>query len=105
MNKRTKAKWLKALRSGKYKQTRGKLQRGGRNCCLGVLAACMGVNPKEAGGSVKDHRRDLLSKKYEKMFGITLRQQNRFSILNDDYRRRYDFLKIADKIENAKLEG
>ena len=37
MNQDIKAKWVTALRSGKY--TRGKefLQRNGRYCCLGVL--------------------------------------------------------------------
>ena len=41
MNPKVKAKWLKALRSGEYDQTRGKLLRrtssGDRFCCLGVL--------------------------------------------------------------------
>lgn len=38
MNKRVKAKWLAALRSGKYKQARGKLRKEeNRRCCLGVL--------------------------------------------------------------------
>lgn len=36
----TKDKWIKALRSGDYKQTRGKLStsHGKGFCCLGVLA-------------------------------------------------------------------
>lgn len=37
MDKKLKTKWVKALLSGRYKQTTGALQRGGRNCCLGVL--------------------------------------------------------------------
>lgn len=42
MDKRIKARWLKALRSGKYKQTTGMLKRIEDNgqptfCCLGVL--------------------------------------------------------------------
>lgn len=41
MNKRIKKLWIKALRSGKYKQGRDKLRQGrGDNrtyCCLGVL--------------------------------------------------------------------
>lgn len=38
MNKEIKQKWVKALRSGKYKQTRSKLKStNGRFCCLGVL--------------------------------------------------------------------
>lgn len=38
MNKRIKAKWLKALRSGEFKQCTGDLTDGsGGYCCLGVL--------------------------------------------------------------------
>lgn len=37
MNKRIKAKWLEALRSGRYKQGRDKLKNGDKFCCLGVL--------------------------------------------------------------------
>ena len=42
MNKQVKQKWVKALRSGKYKQGIGKLCYGNQNgkflCCLGVLS-------------------------------------------------------------------
>ena len=37
MNKKIKAKWLKALRSGKFKQGKDQLRLGNRFCCLGVL--------------------------------------------------------------------
>lgn len=40
MKKDIKAKWVKALRSGQYKQAKEVLHRGGKNggfCCLGVL--------------------------------------------------------------------
>lgn len=42
MNKRIKKLWIKALRSGKYKQGQGQLRRGRKPenavyCCLGVL--------------------------------------------------------------------
>ncbi len=41
MNKRIKKLWLKALRSGKFKQTKGRLryktEDGYAYCCLGVL--------------------------------------------------------------------
>ena len=44
MNKEIKAKWIKALRSGKYRQTRGKLKsRNGAFCCLGVLCDIQGA--------------------------------------------------------------
>jgi hypothetical protein len=37
MNKRIKALWVKALRSGKYKQGCGQLKTSRGFCCLGVL--------------------------------------------------------------------
>ena len=37
MNAETKAKWLVALRSGKYQQGQGYLRTGDKYCCLGVL--------------------------------------------------------------------
>ena len=37
MNARVKARWLKALRSGRYKQATGALRVGDGYCCLGVL--------------------------------------------------------------------
>lgn len=37
MNPEIKAKWVAALRSGKYKQGQGELRDGKKFCCLGVL--------------------------------------------------------------------
>lgn len=37
MKKGVMQKWVKALRSGKYKQGQGALNRDGEFCCLGVL--------------------------------------------------------------------
>lgn len=37
-----KAKWLDALRSGKYQQGQGTLNRDGKMCCLGVLCDIAG---------------------------------------------------------------
>ena len=43
MDKKLKAKWVKALRSGKFRQnTNGGFHRGGAYCCLGVLAVIGG---------------------------------------------------------------
>ena len=37
MNPKIKARWLKALRSGRYKQAKGQLRKADSFCCLGVL--------------------------------------------------------------------
>lgn len=49
MNSEIKAKWVAALRHGKYEQGRGWLNRDGKMCCLGVLcelAVAEGVIPE-----------------------------------------------------------
>lgn len=54
MNKKVKAKWLEALRSGKYKQTKSMLMNPTTNghCCLGVLCD---LYAKEVGGSFDEN--------------------------------------------------
>lgn len=39
-------KWVKALRSGKYQQIRGRLYDGTGYCCLGVACDVLGLKPK-----------------------------------------------------------
>jgi len=46
-----KAKWLKALRSGEYKQTNGTLYDNGKHCCLGVACEVVGYN-KPVGATI-----------------------------------------------------
>lgn len=43
MDKKLKTKWLKALRSGKYRQGGCYLKNGRKFCCLGVLADIQGA--------------------------------------------------------------
>lgn len=43
MNPEVKAKWVAALRSGKYQQASGTLNDEGRFCCLGVLCEISGL--------------------------------------------------------------
>ena len=44
MNPTIKARWVKALRSGRYKQAQGVLETpDGRNCCLGVLCRILRI--------------------------------------------------------------
>lgn len=50
MNKKIKARWLKALRSGDYEQTRKVLHRYGDGfCCLGVLCDLHRKSTKRSG--------------------------------------------------------
>ena len=41
MDPKVKRKWLKALRSGKYRRAQAQLAKNGRYCCLGVLCEVM----------------------------------------------------------------
>ena len=50
MDKAIKQKWIKALRSGRYKQTTEYLYIGGGYCCLGVLARVQGAKLSELDG-------------------------------------------------------
>lgn len=47
MDAELKAKWVKALRSGAYPQTKTYLQSDRGYCCLGVLCVVQGKEPKE----------------------------------------------------------
>lgn len=44
MKKDIAMKWVEALRSGKYKQTRGTLKNNEGFCCLGVLCEINGID-------------------------------------------------------------
>jgi hypothetical protein len=118
MNKKMKKIWLKALRSGKYKQGRKYLCQTvngeDRYCCLGVLAnECLDAHwvPADASWiapSKKPHDKYLLMKNYRKVdyvipynfvkeTGITSCQMERLAMMNDA--SRYSFEKIANWIE------
>jgi hypothetical protein len=58
MDAKIKAKWLKALRGGRYKQTYGQLKDGSGYCCLGVLCKVSGLKIDASGGSVLVEGRD-----------------------------------------------
>lgn len=58
--------WVKALRSGRYRQGPGKLYRktakGGVHCCLGVLRVC--VTRRNAGNRSGNNTGELLSEEF-----------------------------------------
>lgn len=59
MDKKLKAKWVKALLSGKYEQGSGALHRADKYCCLGVLAEIAGIESYSAG-FIEDQNYDSL---------------------------------------------
>ncbi len=47
--KRFKEKWLKALRSGDFTQTKSQLTKQGKHCCLGVACKISGYSREKMG--------------------------------------------------------
>lgn len=96
MDKQIKAKWVKALRSGKYKQGRQKLARGGRYCCLGVLRK-IAFHGSKARYVTAEGPVQLLPKEHLRACGLSHRTQQRLAGWNDS--GEWDFPRIADYIE------
>lgn len=115
MNKAVKAKWVKALRSGKYKQARRRLlnEKTGGMCCLGVLCD---IYRNERGGqwgkggtfiaSSRDKESHVLPRSVSKWACLDInatflefkgRGDCSLTEANDD--RRLRFTTIADAIE------
>lgn len=114
MNAELKAKWVEALRSGKYKQTQGVLRSSANHfCCLGVL--CDIVDPhawgtldtvetqvngkdvsKRARGWGADENRTSLAIETNRRTGLDATYENTLIALNDDGK---PFSVIADYIE------
>lgn len=106
MTPELKAKWIAALRSGEYKQTKGRLLRKWRGedrfCCLGVLCEVMEA-PRTTGPSMNDQSGpgyDLNGIFHDAELPcsvLSAGDQNILVKLNDSHRR--SFAKIADWIE------
>jgi len=110
MDAKLKRKWLKALRSGEYRQGRGKLvsERGTNFCCLGVLADVMGCEWQPDAnefssmlvpilpGARKPLASDGDEMLDEKRIGLSSAKQNKLAELNDGGA---PFAVIADYIE------
>lgn len=97
-------KWLKALRSGKYRQTRGKLKGKVGHCCLGV--ACE-IAKKE--GVIGGHEGELMYLPYAVAAWLSIRSSGGVfkdkkgytrSLANYNDISKYNFKKIADIIED-----
>lgn len=62
MDKRIRTQWVKALRSGKYKQGRGQLKDGNTFCCLGVL--CDLFRKSKSNGEEEQWENDVFMGNY-----------------------------------------
>lgn len=94
LNPEFKERWLKALRSGEYKQGEGILQWNGCYCCLGV-AACL-IDPDGWYGSTFRGNDYILPVETMKEIGLSGQASDKLTNMNDDGD---SFATIADWIE------
>lgn len=112
MKKNIKAKWLKALRSGEYKQGRKELRTcevgGDRFCCLGVLTdlykkdkeisweEATGNNP----GTLNESVAEWAGIDIEKLGNVVNIKRSKFSCLSEMNDKGRSFKQIANVIDN-----
>lgn len=93
-----KAKWLEALRSGKYKQGRWALRTKSDDfCCLGVLCDVSGVSEWEENGLCYSYDGALGFLPFRLHDQLTSGARTALMVRNDDYGM--SFPDIADWIE------
>ena len=101
MKHELKTKWIKALRSGKYRQGRGRLKYGDRYCCLGVLRHIS--DPKDTRHSsntltyeqMKDYGMDM----HSPLHILSNMNDGREPTYGDKPGKKHSFAEIADYIE------
>ena len=105
MKAKTKKKWLKALRSGKFKQSSWTLYVPEENgyCCLGVLGRVKGVSKKQLLSTTSFLNVPSRKDRSQDHSGLKLKVRNKLADMND--RKKMSFSKIADWIEaNVKTD-
>jgi hypothetical protein len=96
-----KRKWIEALRSGKYRQTRQYLMDDGGYCCLGVLCVIQGADLSD----FTDLETSVLTEYGDYSAGLTQAQCDELAGMNDGQMcepRSFDH--IAGYIQAAILE-
>jgi hypothetical protein len=109
MNPEIKAKWVAALRSGKYRQGIMKLRdQRDHFCCLGVLCNIHAqAHPIVASTELDPNRylgqSEFLPNSVAKWARVKKSHQNRLAMMNDGGHRyhRHTFKEIADYIEKT----
>ena len=108
MDPKLKAKWVKALRSDKFKQGAGMLKQYNKrkveHCCLGVLCEIAGVKKQKRVPGASSVLFDGCSRTYLgqallNSFGFSDQVQKDLSIHNDGWTYPWSFETIADWIE------
>ncbi len=110
MHEQWKAKWIDALRSGKYEQGRGSLHPGDKYCCLGVICDVIDPTGWQALDKftsimryygVREHKYDgneaKLTRNIREQIGLRGSDMEILIDMNDE---RVDFITIAKWIKN-----
>lgn len=103
MDAELKAKWLEALRSGRYDQATGQLRREGSFCCLGVLCDVADHDAWDSDewnhGTGEDEELETaeLPDGFRNWVNISTLTMAQLISMNDD--QRMSFAEIADFIE------
>ena len=100
--------WMKALRSGKYKQARGMLEKSYGFCCLGVACEIMGFKKQKnslgliMGGLPCDQQKAPV---WLKLINNDFRKRTNKNIykMNDSMGMTFD--EIADTLEAVYIHG
>lgn len=105
MDAKLKADWVKALRSGEYRQARGVLQdKTGALCCLGVLCKVAGLDIREDGRGVVGADESTNTAMYTPIFDMLggHSKSHPLSTRNDGASgfHKHTFPEIADYIES-----
>lgn len=95
MEPKIKAKWIKALRSGKYKRAKEALKTDKGYCCLGVLREVMDPADRRS----LDNGGFYLNYRQLRQCGLRADQQEELANLNDD--GGYSFNMMAKHIEKT----
>lgn len=97
--KSLKERWIEALRSGRYKQARGRLRKGDCFCCLGVLCDLYDPSGWEMPSGETMYRDSIsyLPNEINRVSGITGNLELQLAEMNDSGRK--SFAEIADWIE------
>lgn len=94
-----KAEWIKALRSGKYKQGRGYLKIDGSYCCLGVSCIVAGIDPEIIEGS--ENPESPYHNGYELISNLPERVQNNVPFILRDNNEESDIINTLTKMNDG----
>jgi hypothetical protein len=102
MDQELKQKWIKALRSRKYKQARSSLHMDGKYCCLGVLMAIQNAKDFRYLDKPIPDKCFLGGLSTDVAFTLAAANDGTENFINGAQMRKHSFLEIADYLERER---